>query len=58
VAPLIVRSISNNASMRFTASSAIGEIAAADRPRRLFRAMSASSKNCRRASVHLTYVDT
>src|SRR3546814_20100893 len=44
----MARSISNSASMRRTASSAIGEIAAADRPRRAFLAMSASSKNCLR----------
>ena len=35
--------------MRLTASSAIGEIAAAFLPRRALAAMSASSKNCRRA---------
>jgi hypothetical protein len=39
----------NSASMCLTASSAIGEIAAALFPRRAFAAMSASSKNCRRA---------
>ena len=43
------RSMSNRASMRLTASSAIGEIAAAFLPRRALAAMSASSKNCRRA---------
>jgi hypothetical protein len=35
--------------MRLTASSAIGEIAAALVPRRALAAMSASSKNCRLA---------
>ncbi len=48
-APLMARSMSNSASMRFTASSAIGEIAGALLPRRALAAMSASSKNCRRA---------
>ena len=43
------RSISNRASIRLTASSAIGEIAAAFLPRRAFAAISASSKNCLRA---------
>ena len=43
------RSISNSASMRLTASSATGEIAAAFFPRRVLAAMSASSKNCLRA---------
>ena len=42
--PLMSRSMSNNKSMRLTASSAIGEIAVADRPRRAFFAISASSK--------------
>jgi len=41
--------MSNSASMRWTAASAIGEIAVADRPRRAFLAISASSKNCRLA---------
>jgi hypothetical protein len=43
------RSISNSTSMRLTASSATGEIAAAFLPRRALAAMSASSKNCRLA---------
>ena len=36
-------------SMRLTISNAIGEIAAAVLPRRALAAISASSKNCRRA---------
>jgi hypothetical protein len=47
--PLMPRSMSNRASMRLTASSAIGEIAAATLPRRVFLAISASSKNGLRA---------
>ncbi len=47
--PLISRSMANRASMRFTASSAMGEIGVARFPRRAFLAMSASSKNLRRA---------
>ena len=43
------RSMSNSASIRLTASSAIGEIAAAFLPRRALAAISASSKNCRLA---------
>ena len=46
-APLISRSMSNRTSIRFTASSAIGEIGVAFLPRRLLDAMSASSKNLR-----------
>ena len=49
--PLMPRSISNSASMRCTASSAIGEITGGVRPRALRRAaasISASSKNLRR----------
>jgi hypothetical protein len=45
----MLRSIANRASMRLTASSAIGEITAAVLPRRALPAMSASSKNLRRA---------
>ena len=41
--PLMSRSMSNSASKRLTASSAIGEIAAAFFPRRALAAMSASS---------------
>jgi hypothetical protein len=41
------RSMSNSASMRFTASSAIGEMAGACLPRRALAAMSDSSKNWR-----------
>jgi hypothetical protein len=41
--------MSNTASMRLTASRAIGEIGVAFLPRRAFAAMSASSKNLRRA---------
>src|SRR5262245_35101654 len=41
--------ISNRASMRLTDSSAIGKIVAAFFPRRALAAMSANSKNCRRA---------
>ena len=47
--PLISRSISKMASMRLTASSAIGEIGAAFLPRLALAAMSASSKNLRLA---------
>jgi hypothetical protein len=47
--PLTDRSMSNSASMRFTASSAIGEIGGARLPRRMLAAMSASSKNFRLA---------
>src|ERR1700733_11368904 len=47
--PLISRSMSNSASMRLTASNAIGEIGVTLLPRRAFAAMSASSKNLRRA---------
>lgn len=43
--PLMARSMSNSASMRLTASKAMGEIAGACRPRRALAAMSASSKN-------------
>jgi len=43
------RSTSKMASMRFTASRAIGEIGAAFLPRRALAAMSASSKNLRLA---------
>jgi hypothetical protein len=43
------RSISNSISMRLTASSATGEIAAAFSPRRALAAISANSKNCRLA---------
>jgi hypothetical protein len=49
VTPLISRSISKMASMRLTASSAIGEIGAAFLPRLALAAMSASSKNLRLA---------
>jgi hypothetical protein len=45
----MLRSISNRTSIRLTASSAIGEIAAAFLPRRALAAMSARSKNCRLA---------
>ena len=48
VTPLISRSISKMASMRLTASSAIGEIGAF-LPRLALAAMSASSKNLRLA---------
>jgi hypothetical protein len=41
------RSTSKIASMRLTASSAIGEMGGAFLPRRAFAAMSASSKNLR-----------
>jgi hypothetical protein len=47
--PLMSRSMSNSGAMRLTASSAIGEIAAAFFPRRALAAISASSKNCRLA---------
>ena len=47
--PLISRSMSKMASMRLTASSAIGEIGAAFLPRLALAAMSASSKNLRLA---------
>ena len=47
--PLILRSIAKSASMRLTASNAIGEIGVAFLPRLAFTAMSASSKNLRRA---------
>ncbi len=47
--PLTPRSILNSASMRLTASRAIGEIAAAFLSRLALAAMSASSKNCRLA---------
>lgn len=47
--PLMRRSMSNSASMRLTASRAIGEIAAAFLSRLALAAMSASSKNCRLA---------
>ena len=43
------RSMSNSTSIRLTASSATGEIAAAFLPRRALAAISASSKNCRLA---------
>ena len=43
------RSMSKIASMRLTASSAIGEIGVAFLPRRALAAMSANSKNLRRA---------
>ena len=46
--PLMSRSMANSASMRFTASRAIGEIGLAPLPRRALRATSASSKNFRR----------
>lgn len=46
--PLISRSMSKMASMRLTASSAIGEIGAAFLSRLALAAMSASSKNLRR----------
>lgn len=42
------RSISNRASIRFTASSATGEIGVAFLPRLALVAMSASTKNLRR----------
>jgi hypothetical protein len=41
--------MSNSTSIRLTASSATGEIAAAFLPRRALAAISASSKNCRLA---------
>ena len=47
--PLMERSMSNSASMRFTASSAIREMGGACLPRLAFAAMSASSKNWRLA---------
>ena len=47
--PLTMRSISNNASMRVTASTAMGEISLADLPLRMLVCTSASSKNLRRA---------
>jgi hypothetical protein len=46
VSPLMPRSISNNASMRLTASNANGEIAAVPLRRRAFAPISTSSKNC------------
>ena len=46
----MTRSISKRASMRFTASSAIGEITTAFLPRRALVAMSASSKDRRLAA--------
>src|SRR5215471_2268200 len=47
--PLLPHSLSNSASMRLTASRAIGEIAAAFLSRLALAAMSANSKNCRLA---------
>jgi hypothetical protein len=49
LAPLTLRSTSKMASRRLTASSAMGEISGAFLPRRALAAMSASSKNLRRA---------
>ena len=46
---MMLRSISNRASMRRTASNAIGEISLAFLPLRMFFSTSASSKNLRRA---------
>ena len=46
---MISRSMSNSASMRLTVSNAIGEIGVALLPRRAFAAVSANSKNLRRA---------
>lgn len=51
LSPWISRSISNSWSIRRTASTAIGEIAVAERPRRAFLAISASSKNALRPLV-------
>jgi hypothetical protein len=45
LSPLMPRSMSNSASIRLTASSAIGEIAAAFFPRRALAPISANSKN-------------
>lgn len=47
--PLMARSISNSASKRLTASSAIGETGLPFLPSRAFFSMSASSKKPRRA---------
>jgi hypothetical protein len=47
------RSISNSISMRLTACSATGEIAAAFLPRRALAAISANSKNCRKPFPHI-----
>ena len=47
--PFKSRSISNRASIRFTASKAMGEISFASLPLRMLPAISASSKNLRRA---------
>jgi hypothetical protein len=48
----MLRSMSNSASMRLTTSRAIGEIVAAFLSRLALAAMSASSKNYRRAWAH------
>lgn len=47
VCPLTMRSISNSASMRFTASTAMGEISLADLLLLMLFCTSASSKNLR-----------